>query len=259
MSELEKICRPVLMCVCDYWQYTRAGNVPDKDAFQRQVSMLLAEAKENASRSPVLEREFTRMERPLIFFVDYMVKEGGFPFAGEWREMARKYNELSGDEKFFDLLSDALDDPDASDSLEVFYTMIGLGFDGIYRDDPAYIERRMKVCASRFSQSKFDVSNEALTPIDPEQRGKSVEKEPSFFRSVRFMMLLCALFMVVTFGINLSVFLDATKDYRHALASAVENSIPKTIRSIKKADKETLSLSKQGEQDGLFLSKKEEK
>ena len=39
MSELERICRPLLMCVCDYWQYTRAGNVPDKDAFQRQIGI----------------------------------------------------------------------------------------------------------------------------------------------------------------------------------------------------------------------------
>ena len=248
MSELERICRPLLMCVCNYWQYTRAGNTPDKEAFQRQISLLLSEAKDNASKSPALEREFARMERPLVFFVDYMVKEGGFPFAGQWREMARKYNELSGDEKFFDLLSDALDDPDASGSLEVFYTMIGLGFDGIYRDDPAYIERRMKVCASRFSQSTVAVSNEALTPNNPEQRGISVEKKTSFFKSVRFVMLLCAVFMVVTFSINLSAFLDATKDYRHALASAVENSITKTIRYIKKAEQDALSLSKKAEE-----------
>ncbi len=248
MSELERICRPLLMCVCDYWQYTRAGNVPDKDAFQRQIGILLAEAKDNASKNPALEREFSRMERPLVFFVDYMVKEGGFPFAGQWRELARKYNELSGDEKFFDLLSDALDDPDASDSLEVFYTMIGLGFDGIYRGDPAYIERRMKVCASRFSRSKFDVSTEAITPVDPEKRGKSVEKEVPFLKSVRFMTLLCFVFMAVAFAFNLSAFLDATKEYRHALASAVENSIPKTIRSSKK-DKiiEDVSLPKKAE------------
>ena len=61
MSELERICRPLLMCVCDYWQYTRAGNVPDKDAFQRQIGILLAEAKDNASKNPALEREFSRM------------------------------------------------------------------------------------------------------------------------------------------------------------------------------------------------------
>ena len=258
MNELEKICRPVLMCVCNYWQYTHTGNAPDKEAFQRQINLLLTEAKDNASKSPALEREFARMERPLIFFVDYMVKEGGFPFAGEWREMARKYNELSGDEKFFDLLSDALDDPDASDSLEVFYTMIGLGFDGIYRDDPAYIERRMKVCASRFSQAKFDVSGEALTPIDPEIRGKSVEKKVSFFKSVRFVMLFCFLFMAVAFGINLSVFLDATKDYRHALASAVENAVPKNIRTNKKIKQPEQNWQSEQSEKNYFSTKAEE-
>lgn len=242
MNDLEKLCRPLLMCVCDYWQYVRAGNPADKEAFQRQINILMAEAKENASKDPVLERDFTRMERPLVFFVDYMVKEGGFPFAGEWREIARKYNELSGDEKFFDLLSDALDDPDSSDSLEVFYTMMGLGFDGIYRDDPAYIERRMKVCSSRFSKSKFDVSKEGLTPIDPEKHGKSVEKKVSFFRSIKFVMLLCFLFMTVSFGINLSVFLKETKEYRHALNSAVENSIPKMIRKTNALEKQDVPL-----------------
>ena len=245
-NNLEKLCRPLLTCICDYWQYTRAGNSPDKDAFLRQINLLLAEAKENASKSPTLEREFARMERPLVFFVDYMVKEGGFPFAGQWREMARKYNELSGDEKFFDLLSEALDDPDSSDSLELFYTMMGLGFDGIYRDDPAYIERRMKVCSSRFSQSKFDVSSEALTAVDPEKCSKSVEKKLSFFKSVRFVILLCALFMTVAFGVNLSVFLKATTGYRHALSIAVENAIPKTIRTSKKAEKQNIPSLQEG-------------
>ena len=245
MKDLEELCRPLLMCVCDYWQYVRAGNPADKDTFLRQINLLLADAKENASKNPVLEREFSRMERPLVFFVDYMVKEGGFPFAGQWREMARKYNELSGDEKFFDLLSDALDDPDSSDSLEVFYTMMGLGFDGIYRDDPAYIERRMKVCSSRFSQSKFDVSSQKLTPITFEKHGKAVEKKTGFFRSVKFVMLLCFLFMSVSFGINLSVFLKSTKDFRQALNAAVENSVPKTIKAPKAVEQSISSFSQE--------------
>lgn len=241
MNELEKLCRPFLLCVCDYWQYARAGNPLEKDDFLRRINMLLSDAKETAAKSPALEREFAQLERPLVFFVDYMVKEGGFPFAGQWRELARKYNELSGDEKFFDLLSDALDDPDSSDRLEVFYTMLGLGFDGIYRDDPAYIERRMKICASRFSKSKFDVSGEPLTPFDPEKHGKSVEKKVSPFKSVRFVLILCVTFMFFAFGINLSTFLNATHDYRHALYSAAENAIPKTIRSSKRAEQQNFS------------------
>lgn len=251
MNNLEKICRPVLTCVCDYWQYIYAGNQPDKDVFLRRINALMAEAKENASKTPALEREFARMEKPLVFFVDYMVKEGGFPFAGEWREMARKYNELSGDEKFFDLLSDALDDPDSSDSLEVFYTMMGLGFDGIYRDDPAYVERRMKVCASRFSQSKFDVSNEMLTPIDTKKQGKSVEKKVGFFKSVKFVLTLCAIFMMTAYVINVSVFWNATESYRRALNAAVENSIPKKVRASAGATERPVSTQKDKGKGGV--------
>lgn len=240
MNELEKLCRPLLTCVCDYWQYIRAGNNPDKDDFLRRIDLLLAEAKDSAAKSPALEREFARMERPLVFFVDYMVKEGGFPFAGQWRELARKYNELSGDEKFFDLLSDALDDPDSSDSLEVFYTMLGLGFDGIYRDEPSYIERRMKVCASRFSRSKLDVSGEPLTPVDFTKQGKSVEKKTGFFKSVAFVLVLCGVFMTAAFGVNLSAFLNATRDYRRAVYDAAEKAVPKTIRSSKVLEQKNL-------------------
>ena len=231
MNDLEKLCRPLLTCICDYGQYINAGNVPDREEFRNRINMLLAEAKEDAAKSPALEKEFSRIERPLIFFVDYMVKEGGFPFSHEWREMARNYNELSGDEKFFDILAEALDDPDSGKILEVFYTMMGLGFDGIHRNNPEYIERRMKVCASRFSRSKFDVSSEVLTPVDPGILKTAAAKQKSPFKSVRLALVLSAVFMTIAFGINLSAFLKATEDFRQTLFVAAESAIPKTIRS----------------------------
>ncbi len=230
MNDLEKLCRPLLGCVCDYWQYTNAGNRPDKEIFLRQINMLLADARENAAKSPALEKEFARVERPLIFFVDYMVKEGNFPFSGEWRELARDYNELSGDEKFFDLLTEALDDPDSGDLLEVFYTMIGLGFDGIYRGNPEYIERRMKVCASRFSRSKFDVSDEMITPVDVENLKSAHAKKTNPFKTVKCALAVCAAFMVFGFAVNLSAFLNATDEFRRTLFVAAESAIPQTYR-----------------------------
>lgn len=231
MNDLEKLCRPLLTCICDYGQYINAGNAPDREEFLRRINMLLAEAKEDAAKSPALEKEFSRIERPLIFFVDYMVKEGGFPFSREWRELARNYNELSGDEKFFDMLAEALDDPDSGKILEVFYTMMGLGFDGIHRSNPEYIERRMKVCASRFSHAKFDVSSEVLTPVDPEKLKTAAVRKNSPLRSVRLALILSAVFMTAAFGINLSAFLNATEDFRRTLFVAAESAIPKTIRS----------------------------
>lgn len=236
MNELEQICRPILTYVCNYWQFVNAGYSPSKEDFAATLTSLLEEAKEKAAKNPITAKDFNRIERPLIFFIDYTVKEGKFPFNREWRELARNYNELSGDEKFFDMLTEALDDPDSSNCLELFYTMIGLGFDGVYRSDPEYIERRMKVCAARFSSSKFDINTEMLTLQDIKDE-KAVFPKPPFFKTVKFALLLAAVFMIAAFGINLSVFLGATADYRNTLFSAAENAIPKTIRQLQSVEK----------------------
>lgn len=230
MKDLEQLCRPLLRCICDYRQYSDAGNIPDKELFSRKINMLLSEAKEDAAKSPTLEKEFSRIERPLIFFVDYMVKEGNFPFSREWRELARNYNELSGDEKFFDLLSEALDDPDSGKALEVFYTMLGLGFDGIYRNNPEYIERRMKVCASRFSQEKFDVSSEIITPVSTAALQTEEGKKINPFKTVKCALTLCAVFMGIAFAVNMSAFLNATEPFRRALFVAADSAVPKAYR-----------------------------
>lgn len=230
MKNLEQLCRPLLRCICDYRQYSDAGNIPDKELFSRRINMLLSEAKEEAAKSPTLEKEFSRIERPLIFFVDYMVKEGNFPFSREWRELARNYNELSGDEKFFDMLSEALDDPDSGKALEVFYAMLGLGFDGIYRNNPEYIERRMKVCASRFSQDKFDISSEVITPVSTAALQTEGVKKNNPFKTVKCALVLCAVFAVVAFAVNMSAFLNATEPFRRSLFVAADSAVPKAYR-----------------------------
>ncbi len=230
MKNLEQLCRPLLRCICDYRQYSDAGNIPDKELFSRRINMLLSEAKEEAAKSPTLEKEFSRIERPLIFFVDYMVKEGNFPFSREWRELARNYNELSGDEKFFDMLSEALDDPDSGKALEVFYAMLGLGFDGIYRNNPEYIERRMKVCASRFSQDKFDISSEVITPVSMAALQTEGVKKNNPFKTVKCALVLCAVFAVVAFAVNMSAFLNATEPFRRSLFVAADSAVPKAYR-----------------------------
>lgn len=107
------------------------------------------------------------MEPTIVFFIDYVIKEGNFPFSRSWEPMAHAYQELSGDEKFFDLLAEHLDDPNASDCLRVFYMLMGLGFDGCYKQDKEYVERRMKLCALR-----CDVGDQ-LTPEALCQKAKN--------------------------------------------------------------------------------------
>lgn len=226
MSALENICRPILITMCNYWQLIENNQAVDKDTFKKEIRSLISEAKENASKSPSLEREFSRVEKPLVFFVDYMVKEGNFPFNNEWREIGREYNELSGDEKFFDMLTETLDDPDSANCLEIFYNLMGLGFSGVYQNDPEYLERRMKVCASRFDANGLDLTKEKIIDVDDTVLNKKVIPEEKQLFKVKNLAIICSIILVITFSINLWKFLLITFEYRDALDRAVDASIP---------------------------------
>ncbi|MDR3334666.1 MAG: DotU family type IV/VI secretion system protein [Treponema sp.] len=224
MSELEHLCRPVLTGLCNYWQLVNTGIQPERETFQRTIDSLLEKAKTQAARNPDLSREYARIERPLIFFIDYLVKEGNFSFKGEWRDLARRYNELSGDEKFFNLLAAALDDPESGSSITLYYLMLGLGFDGDHRSDYGYIETCMKRCAAK-APDDFNVQAEPLVAVP-------VKKRPPFKRPrllpVHIALIASLVFMVLCFGINFSSFMKTTQRYRHVLSTATENAIPKS-------------------------------
>ena len=83
----------------------------------------------------------------MIFFVDSMISESGLAVASTWNRNRLAYDrkELAGDEKFFDLLDETLNDPsdEASQRLVVFYTCIGLGFTGWYTGQPEYLRGKM--------------------------------------------------------------------------------------------------------------------
>ena len=148
-AELEKLCNPVFLCICNYWHLSAITNYVDMEKFRWDITALLEEAKRNSRRDSLLERQYAWIEKPLVFFIDYMVKEGRFPFSREWLEIARNYNELSGDEKFFNLLSETLENPDFQNSSVLFYVMLGLGFDVAYRFNHEYVEHCMRLCMER--------------------------------------------------------------------------------------------------------------
>jgi type VI protein secretion system component VasF len=155
-----------------------------------------------------------------------MVKEGRFSFRDEWRELSRNYNELSGDEKFFDLLSETLEQPDFENSFTLFYIMLGLGFDGAYRYKQKYIEQCMKLCMEK-AIVDYDIFSEPIMP--------PVQKKPFFLRqrklTVRVALIASAVFMVICFIINLLVFANTSESYRHILKQAVADSLPSAYQA----------------------------
>lgn len=220
VTGLEKLCNPIFQCVCNYWQLSCVTNYVEMEKFQRDITRLLTDAKTKADQDPLLAREYAWMEKPLVFFIDYMIKEGRFPFSQEWRELSRNYNELSGDEKFFNLLSETLEYPDFHNSFVLFYIMLGLGFDGAYRFNHEYISQCMRFCMEK-AYIEYDIYTE---PVMPVPKKKHFLKKRRIF-TIRTALIASAVFMVICFIINLAVFANTTRNYRRILERTSEDSV----------------------------------
>jgi type VI protein secretion system component VasF len=218
---IETVCRPVFTCFCNYWQLNEAGHSPTMEKFREEIESALENAKYISESDPTLSREYQRVELPLVFFIDYMVKEGGFPFKNEWRELSRNYNELSGDEKFFNLLSEALENPNDKNTIPVFFTMLRLGFDGVYADDIKSIEKTMRQCIAKMP-AKFDIHEDTIVNIDTEKRlalSKN-RKRARYSNYLRVTLVASLIFMVLSFIINFFTFLNASSTFRKSLSEA---------------------------------------
>jgi len=233
ITELEKLCNPVFQCVCNYWQLGRVTDIVDRERFRNDITGILEEAGNKARRDPRLEQEFARIEKPLVFFIDYMVKEGRFPFREDWWELARNYNELSGDEKFFDLLNETLNYPDSENSFALFYIMLGLGFDGAYRYNQKYIEQCMRLCAEKAAVDDTDIFS---GPFLPQTRKKRFFARRGGF-TIRKALIASAVIMLIGFIVNLTVFIVTTKNYRELLKRTVVDSLPWVNSPVEEGEK----------------------
>ena len=80
MRELEQLCRPLVRSLCEYWYYACRGVSPDMEVVNHSLREHLIQIREKVEDNPQLKREFQKIEQPLVFFIDYTVKEGHFPF-----------------------------------------------------------------------------------------------------------------------------------------------------------------------------------
>lgn len=150
---LLELCEPLFQYVCRLQRSARMGCTVEMDQVRSDITNIFNEMKANALTSPELPNQYDKVELPLIFFVDFMVKESALNISADWYELGRERNELAGDEKFFDLLDAELLDPSdaATQRLVIFYTCIGLGFTGVYTGQPENIKRLMSKISARVS------------------------------------------------------------------------------------------------------------
>lgn len=141
----------------------------DEVVVRSEVKALIEDLMAKASRDVQLADQVRKIELPLIFFVDSMIAESALPFAAQWNQNRLAYDrqELAGDEKFFDLLEETLQESSeaAAERLSVFYACIGLGFTGIYFKQPELLRKTMLSIAPRI---RHLVENDATARICPE-------------------------------------------------------------------------------------------
>jgi type VI secretion system protein ImpK len=146
--KLLEACEELFQYVCRLNRSARKGAPMEPAMVRSDLKTILSRQRSKAGGDVLLAQQYDRVERPLVYFVDFMIEESSLPFAGEWKSKRLQneyYSVNDGDEHFFDLLDETLRDNsrEATERLSVFYTCVGLGFTGFYAGQPEYLRRKM--------------------------------------------------------------------------------------------------------------------
>jgi len=146
---LVEVCEPLLQYVCRMNRLGRKGGRTDFGVMRGEIKAIFTEMRAKAEATPGMISPYNDVELVMIFFVDSMILNS--KLGSGWRPLSGELGELGFEEKFWDLLEDALKDPsdNATQRLGVFYECIGLGFTGLYTGQPDYIRRKMLEISAR--------------------------------------------------------------------------------------------------------------
>jgi type IV/VI secretion system ImpK/VasF family protein len=155
------VCEPLFLYVCRLNRSTRLASRAQPHLSQvRSEVQAIVNGMERTAGASDLGESFAKIREPLLFFVDDVIITSRLPFAGEWHRLAEEEGEPAGNEKFFDLLDIALEDPAADDRLAVFFVCLGLGFQGKHRGDRAQIDAYMARITARIGD-RMDLDEQA--------------------------------------------------------------------------------------------------
>jgi type VI protein secretion system component VasF len=146
---------PLFQYICILNRIARKGSneAIELATLRPEIIALLEGINKRAQAEPLLALQAGKLEMPITFFVDSIIAESNLRCAGQWHKERLAYarNELAGDEKFFDLLDETLNDPspEATERLVIFYVCLGLGFTGWYANQPEYLRRKTETIAKR--------------------------------------------------------------------------------------------------------------
>lgn len=217
-------CEPLFQYVCILNRAGRKGGNLEYNTVRSKIKVLFEDLRARAVTDPRLNPQYKKMEQPLIFFTDSMVADSKVPFAKQWDKdrLGYSFNELAGDEKFFDLFDETLKEQgdDATERLSVYYTCIGLGFTGWYSGQPEYLRKKMLEVAPRIrhlieSDTTVRVCPEAYQNVDT----RSLVDPPS--TKMIYILIIFLVFILTTLACNFYLFQQASQQLTSSLSEII--------------------------------------
>lgn len=222
------LCEPLFERICFYNRQVRAGRNPEYSQMRPEVEGLFKDLRAGAATDPGLQEQYANIELALVFFVDSMIAEMPIPAAENWHKNRLAYdrNELAGDEKFFDLLDQALADRSTASQgrLSVYYVCMGLGFAGFYAHNPEYIRKKMLDCAAQMGDQVDANQMARICPEAYEHVDTRDMVQPPGSKLLGIFLLLVGL-IVVLFVANIYLFRDAYAETSQTVEQIIEQEL----------------------------------
>ena len=224
--KLLEVCEEVFQYACRMNRSARKGAPMEPAMVRSDSKTVLSRVRSKAGENPLLTQQFDKVERPLIYFIDFMIEESDLPFAGEWKSNRLQneyYSVNDGDEHFFDLLDETLRDNsrEATERLSVFYTCLGLGFTGFYAGQPEYLRRKMMEMNARLRDVMETEAGARIVPEAYEHTDTSDLIQPPT-RSLVSLVIVMIVVLVSLLGTSVYLYLKQSSEMRRAFDTIEE-------------------------------------
>ncbi len=218
MNNLAKLIEPVLTLVCETFVFEHNQAQVSAEYFDARLRQCFADIAGQCRADSALALDYSHIEKPLYFFVDYVVKENGFACSADYQGLGRSVNELSGDEKFFDLLDEMLSSVSEKELIYPYFLFLALGFDGMLKFDHKQLRSYLDTLSERLGLNRNQAMPELCGSIDHLTAPRKDKSDKSFFRRSLGISLLV---LLGAFIINNLCFFGAAYDYADAVDDAM--------------------------------------
>lgn len=215
---LVELCEPLFQYVCRLNRSARRGASVAQGTVRAELHAMFAQMKDRAQQTPGLADQYERVRLPLVYFVDFMIKESALSFAKKWQELAFEEEKFAGDEDFFEILEQTQADQSAqaTDRLAVFYTCVGLGMAGIYVRQPEKLRSYMNEMWARL-RPRFGVDETARLCPEAYEGVDTRVIWPTAARGIGFILVGLVGLVVGVLGANFYLYHVSARDLSRAL------------------------------------------